>query len=162
MVLNKRMLLASILVLVIFAAFTALPTSFCYAVNQGSHAPKEYIADSAQAIVNSKVNTGDTSTTQRPTIYVPDDDDIEDGGEEDEPLGMVILKGILMLLQLVLLMFLFVLPFVVVFLVVEKIKDYRFFKKHGIKRNGSEHKELILRQQLFGGMDRLQKRQNDD
>jgi|GEM_PF-4133288 len=162
MVLNKRLFVVSILVFVIFAAFTALPTSFCYALNQGSYTPREYIADNAQYEVNSKVNTGDSSKTQRPTINVPDDDDIEDDGKDDEPLGMVILKGILMLLQLVLIMFLFVLPFIVVFFVVEKVKDYRFFKKHGIKRNGPEHKELILRQQLFGQIDRLQKHQNDD
>lgn len=162
MVFNKRLFAVSILVLVMLAAFTALPTSFCYALNQGSHTYKEYIADHAQYEVSAKVNPGDSSKTQRPTINVPDDDDIEDDGKDDEPLGMVILKGILMLLQLVLIMFLFVLPFIVVFFVVEKVKDYRFFKKHGIKRNGPEHKELILRQQLFGQIDRLQKHQNDD
>lgn len=162
MVLNKRLIVVSILVLAMLAVFMALPTSFCYASNQGSYAPKECIADNAQYEVNSKVNTGDSSKTQRPTINVPDDDDIEDDGEEDEPLGMVILKGILMLLQLVLIMFLFVLPIILVCLVVEKVKDYRFFKKHGIKRNGPEHKELILRQQLFGKVDRFQEHSDDD
>ena len=162
MVINKRLFVVSILVLVVLSAFAALPTSFCYALNQESYTPKEYITDSAQYEVNSKVNTDDSSKTQRPTINIPDDDDIEDSREDDEPLGMVILKGILMLLQLALIMFLFVLPFIVVFLVVEKVKDYRFFKKHGIKRNGPEHKELILRQQLFGGMDRLQNHLSGD
>ena len=134
----------------------------CHCKWQEQRTYKEYIADHAQYEVSAKVNPGDSSKTQRPTINVPDDDDIEDDGEDDEPLGMVILKGILMLLQLALIMFLFVLPFIVVFFAVEKVKDYRFFKKHGIKRNGPEHKELILRQQLFGEIDRLQKHQNDD